>query len=191
MSNTINTKGASTGVLLVALMLLLLGLTPLLVISPQRMTQFIALELRMYEFMIGQDAATLREMADAEYLRTAGPPPAVNSQWLIDRLHVLHLMYYLLIYRAMFLSSWTWPALGLVAGFVLYGQMRRLASQWNFSYVSPLKRRTAMSMLAACVALFVVALFLPAPMPAFVLPLSVAAIGYGLKLWIESIQKRV
>lgn len=145
--------------------------------------------------MLGQDNANrIRQGADEAYLQsvsTAHAAVPIENEWLLQRYEAFKMAYYLICYRLAFIQGWDILAFLFILACIIDGQMRRRAGQWDFSYVSPMKRQMSKTLVTASITGLILVLTLPIPLPPVVLPAAIIGFGMALKMAAASLQKRV
>lgn len=178
---------------------LLLGVfAPLLLMSPVQMQRVAALEMRMYDVILGPETTDkyadhaldgVREM----WPRSATVPSESERgihQALARRGEVVERYLFLLLLRVAFLQSWHLIAVAFILLAILDGSLLRRARMWDLSFASPLRHRVSMGMLSLSLVALVATLFAPAPLPPVLLPGLILCLGASLQLYLANLAKR-
>lgn len=111
--------------------------------------------------------------------------------YLDDRVEAATALIKVACYRLVGIWIWLLLALPMFAAVIIDAVMTRKARQHQFRYVSHTLQRASGSMIGSIVALLIVGMFVPFPLPYMLTALLMAPLGWLTWNWIANLPKRV
>ena len=146
-----------------------------------------AISDRWHGFLVNQDAWHA-------YVRDIELPLTHRNRlqaYLDDRVEAAVALIEIACYRLVGIWIWLLLALPMFVAVIVDAVMTRKARQHQFRYVSHTLQRTSGAMIGAIIALLIVGMFVPYPLPYMFTAVLIVPLGWLVWNWLANLPKRV